>query len=330
MRSFFSHAKTVLVWMVVTVIYYLWFQGFYNKVAYGKVVPYPTFDEGAYTMIRNFIPIALIFAMNYVVVFVINRRINRISVKIAADIAASFAFLLFVNVAYMLVLRHAVIDWAGTFFNDIFIFLGMEVAYYVKNYRRTVVEKESKHRQMVQYQYDALRAQVNPHFLFNSLNILYSLIDIDVEKSRAFVMSLSQMYRHIMQQHGNEHVSLAEELAFLRAYVDVLKMRYHNCFDVNISGEENAGEHEVIPYCMQLLMENVTKHNVIQTNTPMTVSVTIAADHVTMSNPIHPKRTQTSTGIGLHYITELYSHQGKTFSYENDGKTFTATIPYLI
>lgn len=106
-------------------------------------------------------------------------------------------------------------------------------------------------------------------------------------------------------------------------------MRYHNCFIVDIKGEENAANHEVIPYCMQLLMENVTKHNIIQTHSPMLVSIVIEADHVTMSNPIRPKRTQTSTGIGLQYIAELYQHHNKTFLYNNDGKTFTATIPFI-
>lgn len=205
----------------------------------------------------------------------------------------------------------------------------MEVAYYVSNYRRTVMEKEINHRQMIQYQYDALRAQVNPHFLFNSLNILYSLIDVDVEKSRSFVMSLSQMYRYIVQHHGCQRVALAEELDFLKAYVEVLKMRYHNCFEVVIVGEEYVGCHKVIPYCMQLLMENVTKHNVIQTNLPMVVCLTISQSGFTMSNPIHPKREQTPSGIGLQYIAKLYRHQGLQFCCQNDGNVFTASVPYL-
>lgn len=325
-----NRIKRLLAWAIVVVVYYLWFQGFYNKIAYGKVIPYGSVDEGRQAMTLNFIPIALIFALNYLVVFVFTMHIKRISTKIAVDVAASFAALFIVNVAYMLILQHGVIDWAGTFFNNIFIFLGMEVAFYVGNYRKTVVEKERKHRQVVQYQYDALRAQVNPHFLFNSLNILYSLIDIDVDKSRAFVMSLSQMYRYIMQQHCNEKTSLSEELTFLHAYVDVLKMRYHNCLDVDIQGEENVGTHEVIPYCVQLLMENVTKHNVIQTNSPMLVSLVIGTDHLTISNPIRPKRVQeASAGIGLKYIAELYRLHGKAFHYDNDGKTFTATIPFI-
>lgn len=325
----FKHAKMVLVWMLIAVVYYLWFQGFYNKIAYGKVIPYDSMDEGIETMVRNFIPIALIFVLNYLSVFVFTRAIKRTSVKILVDIVASLVVLVVVNEGYMMALRFAFVDWAGTFFNSIFIFLGVEVVYYVRNYRRQVVEKESRERQMVQYRYDALRAQVNPHFLFNSLNILYSLIDIDVDKSRQFVMSLSKMYRYIMQQQGNDRVLLVDELAFLASYVDVLKMRYHNCFDLEIEGEDRVGEHEVIPYCMQLLMENVVKHNVIQSDLPMTVRLLIADDHVKLINPIHPKRASTSTGIGLHYIAEFYSRQNKKFMYDNDGQTFTATIPYL-
>lgn len=325
----YKRAKEFFILALITVAYYLWFQGFYNKIAYGRVIPYETFDVALSNVIHNFIPIALIFLLNYLSVFVFTKTLKRTSLKIIVDVAASLTILAIVNLGYMLVLKYPIVDWAGTLFNNTFIFLGVEAVYYIKNYQRSVIEKESKHRQMIQYQYDALRAQVNPHFLFNSLNILYSLIDIDVDKSRSFVMSLSKMYRYIMQQHGNDKVALADELAFLSAYVDVLKMRFHNCFELDIEGEDNVGEHKVIPYCMQLLMENVIKHNVIQSNLPMIVTVLITDSHVSMSNPIHPKRAKTSIGIGLQYITELYSHHNKKFSYKNDGITFTATIPYL-
>lgn len=320
--------KICLLWSAVAVAYYLWFQGFYNKIAYGKVLAYASLSEAAQGMTMNFIPIALTFMMNHLVVFTLTHRLKKAGLKIIADIAGSCLSLVIINIAYRLI-TNGHIDWAGTLFNNIFIFLGMEVAYYVKNFRNSVNEVERKQRQVLQYKYDALKAQVNPHFLFNSLNILYSLIDIDINKSRTFVMSLSQMYRYIMLQHDRDRVELSEEMTFLSAYVDVLKMRYHNCFEVEIKGEENIKGHEIIPYCMQLLIENVTKHNVIQTDTPMTVRIDISDSHITVSNPINRKRTPPSSGIGLHYISELYRHYGKDFSYNDDGRVFTAVVPYL-
>jgi len=82
-----GYIKSLLVWSAVVVAYYLWFQGFYNKIAYGKVIPYASIDEGKTAVAHNFIPIALIFAFNYMVVFVFTKRITRISVKICVDVA---------------------------------------------------------------------------------------------------------------------------------------------------------------------------------------------------------------------------------------------------
>ena len=182
---------------------------------------------------------------------------------------------------------------------------------------------------MLQYQYDALKAQVNPHFLFNSLTILYSLIDIDKEKSLQFTMSLSQTYRYILSHQDDREVPLKDEIGFLRSFANVLVIRYNESFKVEIYGEENIGDHIVIPYCLQLLLENVIKHNVINEKNPMCVKVEIDDCGVTMKNPIRLRQTLTSTKIGLAYIEKMYALYGKRFEYNEDNKIFTAKIPYL-
>jgi Putative regulator of cell autolysis len=300
------------------------------------VIPYDDFFHGLRSFTYNFIPILLLVILNILIIFKLPQHAlisQHLPLKIATDLFLSFFILFVINQLFLLVASifnpNLKVDHVGTILSNILIFLCVEIVYYIISSRESIKRVEAARREAIQYQYDALKAQVNPHFLFNSLNILYSLTMIDMEKSRQFIMSLSQMYRYIMSQHESERVSLSEELSFLQAYVDVLKIRYHDCFSVSIIGEEHVAKQEIIPYCMQLVMENVTKHNVIQPDMPMEVKIEITPEHIAVSNPIYPKRAQSSSGIGLRYITELYRLQGRQFRHSNDGKTFITYIPYL-
>lgn len=132
-----------------------------------------------------------------------------------------------------------------------------------------------------------------------------------------------------MTQQNRERTLLEDELRFLRSYVEVLEMRYYHQFKVEIRGEESVRKQEIIPFTMQLLIENVTKHNVISQRYPLTISVRISENAITVVNPIRPRTSTTSTGIGLRYITDLYRQYGKDFVHCNDGKVFKAVVPFL-
>lgn len=324
--------KDIVVYLLGVFLYYAWFQTFYNMVAFKSVFPYAGFHDMLEGIRHNLLPIALISVLNTLVVFKATCRMNA-TLKIVADVCLSLVLVTAVNLCYIYISTlcggGGFVDWAGTMLNSIMLLLINEVAYYVWNYRNSARRAEKAQRLAIQLRYDVLKAQVNPHFLFNSLNILYSLTVIDIEKSREFIMSLSKTYRYIMSQQGLEHVLLTEELKFLHSYVDVLKIRYYNCFSVEITGEELAGTKRIVPYSMQLLIENVTKHNVIQAGHPMTVSIRITADCVVVSNPIRRKSSVSSSGIGLHYLAELYGLHGRQFSYTDDGSVFTVCLPYL-
>ena len=320
--------KRILLYAVAVVGYYLLFQAFYNMVAYKTIWPYTGLKHVLYGVLYNFTPILLLFVTNIGVVFRMPKQ-RTVQTKIVIDALTSFAILVALNMLFMFIVPGATIDWAGTVFTNVFLLLGIEVAYYVQHYRESV-QRETEAKQMaIQLQYDVLKSQVSPHFLFNSLNMLYSLTMIDIGQSREFIMSLSDMYRYIMSQQNQERIQLSEELEFLDSYVRVLKMRYNQQFHVDIHGQEHAAGHEIIPYTMQLLIENVTKHNAISSALAMHVDVVIAPDGITVSNPIRPKHSPSVSRVGLRYITELYQRHGRTFSYENDGHTFVARVPYL-
>lgn len=251
--------------------------------------------------------------------------------KVFLDFIVSFSLDVTLNLIYIGIsglYREVYLDWTGTFLNDVIIFLWIETIYYFKNYNKSRQDADDAHKRALQYKYDALKSQINPHFLFNSLNLLSSLVTIDTEKSKEFIQGLASMYRYIMAREGEETASVKKELDFLRSYVSVLEMRYNNKFSVKFEGEARE-EALVIPYTMQLLIENVTKHNVISKNCPMTVTVSMKPGGIEVKNPIQLKPNATTGGIGLNYLKELYSSYGKSFRTENVNNHFVAYIPYI-
>lgn len=322
--------RSVILWTVAIVGYYVWFQAFYNAMRYGNVFPYTDLPDMMTGASYNFPPILAVFLLNLIIVFRLV-RIRDLKVKICVDVALSIAAACLVNWLYLLItgaFRGAVVDWAGTILNDIIILLGVEMVYYFTSLSKARRETEEARLQAIQYKYDALKSQINPHFLFNSLNLLYSLVSIDTVRSKHFIRELSRMYRYIMAQQNREQVSVEEEFDFLASYVSVLEMRYNNKFKVTISGSPDNRRH-LIPFTMQLLIENVTKHNAITSKSPMTVSIDISDSEITISNPIYPRETESVSNIGLRYLTQLYASHGKVFHVEKHNGHFTAHIPYL-
>ena len=319
--------KIASYYLLVIILYYVLFQAFYNKVAYKTVWPYASVGKMLNGVALNFTPILVTFILNIVIIFYLNRIKDTVR-KIVIDAILSFIAMVGINLIYSITVV-PIVDWAGTIFNNVFLFLGVEVAYYIRNFERKTMEVTEKEKLALQYQYDALKAQVNPHFLFNSLNILYSLVSIDQQKSKEFILALSKMYRYIMSLQGKNTVPVKEEVDFLNSYVDVLSMRYHNQLEVCIKGTKKITNQRMVPYTMQLLMENVVKHNVISHSHHMTVAIDIDDDHLNISNPIIPRPSDSVSHVGLNYLANLYRHHGKEFKVLNDGKTFTAIVPFI-
>ncbi len=317
-------------WAAAIIGYYIWFQTFYNAMRYQSVFPYSDVYDMLTGVAYNLPPILLVFLSNLFIVFRLV-RINDLKGKICIDLLLSLMASLLCNWLYIVVastFKVAYIDWAGTILNDIIILMGVEMVYYFTRLSRSRQETEEARLKAVQYQYDALKAQINPHFLFNSLNLLYSLVSIDTVKSRLFIRELSRMYRYIMAQQNCSSVSVAEEFAFLSSYISVLEMRYNNKLSVNIQGEPSS-EKRIIPFTMQLLIENVTKHNAITARSPMRVTIIISEEEIIVMNPLFPRETESVSHIGLRYLSQLYATQNRHFNTQKTDTSFTAHVPYL-
>lgn len=344
-ESIFRHlnARQKIIGYLLTVfVFFLWYRSYMNLTFEGSLIGEVSIDILLMSLGFCYLPIFGLFFFNTLFVFyvtpgIVKRFHSGHFIKILLDFLFSWVSVLAVNgtfiaVSWMLS-KNAGVEWLQTIVVNMLIFLMHEAFYFLNNYRKTSLKLERERRMTAQLEYNILRSQVSPHFLFNSLNILYSLSYIDAEKSREFTLSLSQMYRYIVAHHHSKTVTVDDEMEFLQSYVDVLKTMYNDSLNVNIIIRGKYNRNIIVPYSLQLMMENVIKHNVIDEDRPMNVEITVDQDGISMVNDIIPKiqkrTTGGNTGIGLKYLNELYSSNGGTCKVERDEKRFKITIPYL-
>lgn len=304
----------------------------------GDVFPYDGLKAGLKIYLINLIPTAILTMVDIFIIFTILEKTfvaKYLPFKIASDfivcILVMYLFIWIFEVANRPFKPEISVDSAGVLLHNVLIIMTLEIVYYVKRSREAVKKAEYAKREAIQYQYDALKSQVNPHFLFNSLNILLSLIATDTKRANNFTMALSHIYRYVLSIQNKNVVLLSSELEFLRSYVSILEIRYNRSFRVEIIRESEKEDIYIVPFTLQLLIENVTKHNVISSKNRMSVEVKVCDSYVSVSNPINAREGDDviPSGIGLKYIAQQYLMHGKEFGIENDGKTFLAVIPYL-
>lgn len=195
------------------------------------------------------------------------------------------------------------------------------------------VRAERLEKENVQAQFAALKSQVNPHFLFNSLSILSSLVHADAELSEKFIDQLSRAYRYILEQKDNERVLLRTELEFIQAYRFLLNIRFENKFDVLITvPEADQTRYSIAPLTLQLLVENAVKHNRMSAKEPLKVHILLDQDCLVVKNNLQPRpQSETSTGMGLQNIITRYAllTERPVWVGESEGN-FVVKIPLLL
>ena len=195
-------------------------------------------------------------------------------------------------------------------------------------YQKTIaVENETLRSENILTRFEALKNQLDPHFLFNSLNTLQSLITLDTEKAENYLQQLSSVLRYTLQ--NKEVISLEEELRCVQAYCDMMQIRYGENLKFEFKIDEKYNNFKVLPLSLQSLIENSVKHNVISSKQPLVVTVATGDDSVSVSNPIQPKTSpEESNGIGLVNLTERYRLKwNKNVEITDDGSTFCVKLP---
>lgn len=198
--------------------------------------------------------------------------------------------------------------------------------------RALEVQAERMEKETAQAQFMALRNQVNPHFLFNSLSILASLVEVDPNLSVRFINQLSKAYRYILEQRDNERVPLRTELEFIQAYIFLLSIRFDDKLQVSIDvPETDANRYAIAPLTLQLLVENAVKHNQMSAEKPLKVNIFRENESLFITNPIQRRpTTDLSTGVGLQNIVNRYAllTDKPVWVGEQDG-LFVVKIPLL-
>lgn len=197
--------------------------------------------------------------------------------------------------------------------------------------RRVLLENEQLHTENLVHQYEALKNQLNPHMLFNSLNTLDSLIGEDTAKAHDYLQKLSRVLRYTLRVNENPLVTLQEEMECAQAYIYLLQMRYEGNLYFEIQTEADTLQRRLPPMSVQMLVENAVKHNEISRRHPLTIRIVASGNCVTVDNPIQPKRTSgETTRIGLSNLSNRYRllfHHDIEIK-ENNGH-FIVTLPLL-
>lgn len=207
--------------------------------------------------------------------------------------------------------------------------LGSNAIMFFKNWKEAAVQQEKLKREQLALQYETLKSQVNPHFLFNNLNSLTSLISTNPEKAIDFVKQLSEVYRYVLDQKDCELVALETELKFLESYIFLQKIRFGSNLDVQINISQK--NFKVIPLSIQMLVENAIKHNEISDKKPLLIKIYSVDDHyLTIENQLQKKAATEGNGTGIQNISDRYAFfTDKKVLITFNSEKFKVSIPLL-
>ncbi|GGN11797.1 hypothetical protein GCM10010967_54750 [Dyadobacter beijingensis] len=267
------------------------------------------------------------------------------SLKRSALTAAAFWLLTFVFVTtYMLFImrfRPFEAELDGRMMIQVYLFEFMavllltglyEINYSLDKWKTLQVNKEAIKRAGMQGQLQSLKSQVNPHFLFNSLNTLSALIAEEPRRAEQFVDEMAKVYRYLLQTNQNELTTLATEIRFIRSYYHLLRTRYDTGFDLLIDVSEADLDKKIPPLTLQLLLENAVKHNSILETNPLRVTIrSLGDDMLEISNNRLTKSTPVkSTRLGLPNIMAKYGLLSERMPAIDQGENhFRVTLPLI-
>lgn len=229
----------------------------------------------------------------------------------------------------------------ASYFLDVFIVIAVNTAYFgfyfFDQWKKNLIERETwqKERAMLQKeqltaQYENLKNQLNPHFLFNSLSSLDSLIDDNPELARQFLQQLAKVFRYLLQHKETELVTLETELNFIRHYVTLLETRFQQTFRLDYAVEPDALERRIVPVTLQILIENAIKHNVVSEAFPLVMRLRTDNGYLEISNAVQAKKQiSTSNGQGLQNLRQLYRFLSGREVEVLAGTDFVVRVPLL-
>lgn len=221
------------------------------------------------------------------------------------------------------------------YFIALIITLIISLFFHAIHFYRMLQEKKVTEQKIIagtaSAKFESLKNQIDPHFLFNSLNVLTSLIEESPENAQEFTTSLSKIYRYVLEQKDKELVNLEEELHFAVTYMNLLKMRFEDSISYSVPEVLNNPEAKVVPLSLQLLLENTVKHNVVSESRPLYIRLYEEEGSLVVENNLQKKEVmQARRGVGLRNIIDRYSLiTSRKISVEENSEVFRVKIPLL-
>ncbi len=232
--------------------------------------------------------------------------------------------------------REGVGDYLISVLIGLFISAIYQGAWFINLWKQSIIEKEQLKTSQAAAQYEVLNAQVNPHFLFNSLNVLSSLVRTNPEKAEDFIQGLSHVYRYVLDIRKEEAVPLATEVEALSNYSNLIKTRFGERIriDDQLSPKLQSGElgdKKIVPLALQMLVENAVKHNGATLKNPLHIKLFIESKWVAVSNNRPPRfEVSEGKGVGLENIQERYQLLiDKEIIIQDKEDSFTVKLPLI-
>lgn len=228
-----------------------------------------------------------------------------VNVVIACVIVITLLYVT-VGIDFPIQAEHLTLLLAFGFRVNLFLNCINAIVYYMNRTKKAQLEVEQFKKISAEAQFEALRSQINPHFLFNSFNVLSSLVYKDPDTSAKFIGQLSHVYRYLLNSQDKKIVLLREEMEFIRAYLFLLEIRFGNNLVIQIENFDDR-DFYIPPATLQMLIENAIKHNIVSRNKPLTISIHTESDMLVISNNLQLKEIkEPSTKVGLQNIISRY------------------------
>jgi sensor histidine kinase YesM len=218
-----------------------------------------------------------------------------------------------------------------TFVIVTFITMIFYTAGFFKEVQEQKLLNEKLRKEKISAQLNALKSQIDPHFLFNSFNVLSGLIDENPQQAQKFLSGLSKIYRYVLENRNEDLVSLGDELKFANQYLALQKIRFENSINLDLNVEESLMEMQIPALSLQLLLENAVTHNRFDTNSPLHISIeSIDQVLVVGNNKQERNKLASGNGIGLKNIKERYQLQKiNGFKIEDIDQSFIVHLPLI-
>lgn len=209
--------------------------------------------------------------------------------------------------------------------------LALHAFHFYKAYQENRLKEQKIIAGTASAKFESLKNQIDPHFLFNSLNVLSSLIEENPDNAQRFTTSLSKIYRYVLEQKDKELVTVQEELNFAKTYMNLLKMRFENSITFELPENFENSEAKVVPLSLQLLLENTIKHNVVSEQKPLHIKIFVKDNYLIVQNDLQKKEVlQDRKGVGLQNIISRYGIlTNRKVLIESTERIFAVHLPIL-